>query len=174
MYCALLIVTIALAGVWADADEDKSKCIQALNPGTFRCCNKGPNNMGLPISPEALHRDEALKECFQLPEMMESCAREICIGNKRGIVSLDGNVDLASVKSNVERDFKESPELVTKIVQNCINNGFSKFGSDDMCDIMKLKQCLELQILSMCTEWNNEPPCTGSKDIIDKCSEIYA
>ncbi|XP_052756167.1 uncharacterized protein LOC128201885 [Galleria mellonella] len=173
MYRILLAVTILLTTVQVYADEDKEKCTEVLSPGTFRCCKKASYNGGVTISIETLQQDESLKECFQQPGRPESCAREICIGNKKGFVTIDGKIDKAMLKMNIERDFKEQP-VYGDILQNCVNGDVSKYGSDDMCDIMKLRQCFDLQFLKNCNEWDDEAPCTGTKDLIEKCSKLYS
>ncbi|XP_059055563.1 uncharacterized protein LOC131849499 isoform X2 [Achroia grisella] len=147
-----------------------------MHPAVKYCCKKGIHHHFK--SSMAIHRrthnDELnLKECFH-HKKSDPCEKELCIANKKGFASADGEIDRDALAMVIENEFNENSELKEAIEENCVGEDLSKFGPEDLCDVLKLRLCIEIQHLKACVEWDDEVPCEGTKKLVEDCMQLSA
>ncbi|KAM3963619.1 uncharacterized protein ACR2FA_002141 [Aphomia sociella] len=178
MYRVLVLVSFALAVTLADDAEELKKCSRIImHPAVKHCCKERFHPYG--HRPPGHHKrpapnDVNLKECFQPSKKMDPCERETCIANKKGFASADGVIDKDALGVIILKEFDDKPVLKDNIISNCVVDDLSKFGPEDMCDVMKLRQCFELQFLKECVEWDEEAPCEGTKKLVEDCTALLS
>lgn len=81
------------------------------------------------------------------------CELEVCIGKRRGYVASDGTIDKQAFEADVAENFKQRPELVKNIKNNCINADVNEYGPEDFCELMKISHCIHVQIALVNMMW---------------------
>ncbi|XP_026748440.3 uncharacterized protein LOC113509323 [Galleria mellonella] len=175
MYRVFLLVTFAAVLILGDDSEEQKKCSRIItHPAVKFCCKKGIRHHGkLHGFHRRTHTDDLnLKECFHSSKKLDPCERELCIANKKGFASADGEIDKDALAMVIENDFEENNELKELILDNCVGTDLTKFGPEDMCDVMKLKMCMDTQHLKGCEEWDDEAPCEGMQKLVEDCMQL--
>ncbi|XP_013136846.1 PREDICTED: uncharacterized protein LOC106102001 [Papilio polytes] len=117
---------------------------------------------------------DAVKECLKIPRSPNSCDRDICFANKMGFASSDGKVDKNEFKNHLENNNQIDTELKNQILDSCAEGDLDKFGTEDICDVKKLKLCVDLQVFSLCKNWDTDGPCAGVQELAEECAELYS
>lgn len=88
-----------------------------------------------------------LSLAYNLTWYLSQCDREICFATKKGYATSDGKIDKEALKAVIEKDFADNQELMNNIIDKCVDGDLEKYGKSDMCDLMKLKMCMDAQFV---------------------------
>ncbi|KAJ0175780.1 hypothetical protein K1T71_008939 [Dendrolimus kikuchii] len=165
MIYRLIFLSVVLGVAMAGFRENMHKCGRFMRPGGMECCKAE-----LQKKPPS----DDLKECFQLPMRPPSCEREICIGKKKGFGNEDGKVDKAAFAAYIDKELEQNADLAKAIKEKCLDGDLTKYGPADMCDLVKVKFCVDIQMIANCPEWDDKGPCAGIKDDVAECLKLFA
>ncbi|KAJ8721319.1 hypothetical protein PYW07_002094 [Mythimna separata] len=163
MYRLLILSTLFF--VSASADADKRECEKLFDPRAVRCCQKTSD------LEDNFVKSEDVKECLQGNMDPTVCEYDLCIAKKRGFATDDNKLDTSKMEELMAKDFGSDAELMKDLKSKCIDGDLNKYGPPEICDFIKIRNCLKMTLLKHCPEWNINDACNEFKGLVQECGK---
>uniref|UniRef100_A0AAU6NDC9 OBP16 n=1 Tax=Mythimna loreyi TaxID=667449 RepID=A0AAU6NDC9_9NEOP len=158
----LLILSIVLFSS-ALADVDQKECEKLFDPPAVRCCKK------IAELEDAFMKSADIKECNQVNMDPALCEFDLCVAKKRGFATDDNKLDKTKIEVLMTKDFGAEADLMKDLKSECFNDNLGKYGPPELCDFIKIKNCLKIQMFKHCPDWEMNDACNEIKGLAQEC-----